>query len=68
MLSLGFRDITKAHFLKPWSHAHGRGNCYKIVMAGKHNITTTKGICLLSARKQEIPNHDLNKGGSNAAI
>ena len=42
---------TKAHLLKFWSHAHGRGNCYKGVMTGRYNITTTKRKCLLSAKK-----------------
>ena len=59
---------TKPTLLKLWSYAHGRGNCYKGVMTSKYNITTTKGKCLLSARKQEIPNHDFNKGGDNAVI
>ena len=43
---------TKAPLLKPWSHAHDKGSYYKRVMAGRYNITT-KGICLLSARKME---------------
>ena len=34
---------TRAPLLKFWSLAHGRGNYYKRVMAGKYNITTTKG-------------------------
>jgi len=34
---------TKALLLKFWSHAHGRENYYKKVMAGSCNITTTKG-------------------------
>ena len=59
---------TKAPLPKLWSHAHGRGNYCKRVMVGRYNITTTKGKCLLSARKQEIPNRDFNKGGNNAAI
>ena len=59
---------TKAPLLKLWLHAHGRGNYYKGVMAGRYNIITIKGKCLLSARKQEIPNHDFNKGGDNAVI
>jgi len=59
---------TKAPSLKLWSYAHGRGNCYKRVIVGRYNITTTKGKCLLSAKKQEIPNHNFNKGGHNAAI
>ena len=59
---------TKAPLLKLWPHAHGRGNYYKRVMASRYNITTTKGKCLLSTRKQEIPNRDFNKGGNNAAL
>ena len=35
-------------------------------MVDRYNITTTKGKCLLSTRKQEIPNRDFNKGGDNA--
>ena len=57
---------TKTPLLKLWSDAHGKGNCYKRVMVDRYNITTTKGKCLLSARKQEIPNRDFNKGGDNA--
>ena len=33
---------TKAHSQKPWSHAYGRGNCYKIVMASRCNMTIIK--------------------------
>ena len=59
---------TKALSLKLWSHAHGRGNCYKRVMTDRCNITTIKRICLLSVRIQKILNDDLNKGKSNAVI
>jgi len=59
---------TKAPSLKPWSHAHGRGNNYKRVMAGKCNMTTIKRKCLLSIRTQKMLNDDLNKGRSNAII
>jgi len=33
---------TKTPSLKPWSHAHGKGNCYKRVIAGRCNMTTIK--------------------------
>ena len=39
---------TKTPSLKPWSHAHSKGNYYKRVMAGRCNMTIIKGICLLS--------------------
>ena len=60
---------TRVLLLKPWSHAHDRGNCYKKVMAGRCSIATTKGICLLLVRKeQKILSDELNKGRSNAVI
>ena len=42
---------ARAHLLKPWTHAHGRGNCYKKVMADRCNMTIIRRICLLSTRK-----------------
>ena len=42
---------TKAPLLKFWSHAHGRGNYYKRVIAGKCNITTTKeNMCTVNQK------------------
>ena len=37
--------------LRPWTRAHGGGNCYKKVMAGRCNMTIIRRICSLSARK-----------------
>ena len=42
---------TKAPLLKFWSYAHGRENCYKRVMVGSCNITTTKGNMLIVNQK-----------------
>jgi len=57
---------TTAPLLKFWSHAHGRGNCYKRVMADMCNITTTKGNMLTVSQKTR--NIEWNKRRSNAAI
>ena len=47
---------TKAPLLKLWSHAHGRCDCYKKVMAGKYNIITLKEMRLLLAKtSREFP-------------
>ena len=56
--------------LRPWTRAHGEGNCYKKVMAGRCNMTIIRRIYLLSAKKkkEEKLNHDLSKGGDNVVI
>lgn len=53
----------RAPLLIPWSHAHGRWDYYKKVMAGKSNITTIKGNALIvSQDKQKIlKNKNKNK-------
>ena len=57
---------TKGPLLKLWSHAHGRGNCYKRVMTSRCNITTTKWNAFTVSQK--TGNTKWNKGRSNAAI
>ena len=44
---------ARASLLRPWTRAHGRGNCYKKVMADKGNMTIIRRICLLSAKRTE---------------
>ena len=42
---------ARAYLLRPWTHAHGGGNCYKKFMASRCIMTIIRRICLLSARK-----------------
>ena len=44
---------TRTPLLRPWTRAHGRGNCYKKVMEDRCNMTIMRRICLLLARRKQ---------------